>query len=60
MLDAPREHDEVFEAGDGVRVVVDRSTYFMLDDPMRIDYDEAEQAFRLRCDTHVIPQRFRL
>jgi len=43
-----------------VQVVVDRATGFFLDDPMRIDYDEAEQAFRIRTDGQIIPDRIRL
>jgi Fe-S cluster assembly iron-binding protein IscA len=59
VLDEPREDDEVFEFGD-VQVVVDRSSYFFVDEPLRIDYDAREEVFRLRADTHVIPDQFKL
>ncbi|MGZ4106300.1 MAG: iron-sulfur cluster biosynthesis family protein [Tumebacillaceae bacterium] len=59
VLDEPRSDDEVFEFGE-VQVVVDRSSYFFVDEPLRIDFDEEEQVFRLRANTHVIPDKFKL
>lgn len=49
----------MIDLGD-VQVVVDRASYFFLDEPLRIDYDEGEHVYRLRCNSHVIPQKFTL
>ena len=43
-----------------VRAVVDKASYFYLDDPVTIDYDDLEGVYRLRAATHVIPDKFRL
>jgi len=40
--------------------VVDRSTQLLLDEPLRIDYDEAEGVYRIRSNSQIIPDRIRL
>lgn len=45
---------------DRVQVVVDRASLLYVDDPITIDYEPGEGAYRLRVPTHVIPDRFRL
>ena len=50
----------MFEQEDGITVVVDRTTYFYVDEPLRIDFDEAERVYRIRANSHVIPDKIRL
>jgi hypothetical protein len=59
-LDEPRPGDEQFDDGDGVLVVVDRSTYAYVDEPLRIDYDERERVYRIRANSQIIPDKIRL
>ncbi|ASS74416.1 hypothetical protein CIG75_05055 [Tumebacillus algifaecis] len=59
-LDEPRADDEVIDAGDNIQVVVDRGSWFFVDEPLKIDYEPAEKAFRIRAATHVIPDRIKL
>ncbi|KEO84523.1 iron-sulfur cluster biosynthesis family protein [Tumebacillus flagellatus] len=59
-LDEPRAGDEAFEQGDGLTVVVDRATYFYIDEPLRIDYDESERVYRIRSNSQIIPDKIRL
>ncbi|WP_157721696.1 hypothetical protein [Tumebacillus avium] len=59
-LDEPRADDEVIDAGDGIRVVVDRSSWFFVDEPLKIDYDPEEKVFRIRAAGFVIPDKIRL
>lgn len=54
-----REEDEVFEQGD-VQVLVDRASYFFIDEPLKIDFDPEEGVYRIKAATHVIPDKIRL
>ena len=47
----------MFEQGD-VKVVVDRTTSFYIDEPLKIDYENG--AYRIRAASHVIPDRIKL
>lgn len=50
----------MFDQGEGLLVMVDRATYFYVDEQLRIDYDEREQVYRIRANSHVIPDKIRL
>lgn len=50
----------MIDTGDGIQVVVDRSSWFFVDEPLKIDYDPEEKVFRIRAAGFVIPDKIRL
>lgn len=50
----------MFVQTEWLTVVVDRATYFYVDEPLRIDYDEAERVYRIRSNSQIIPDQIRL